>query len=243
MSSWGGMAFRLAVFLLGHVLAAWATNEAGLQFLEEFKTREGVTALKSGLLYRVLKKGAGKHHPKKDSPCLCHYTGTTPTLTPNAIEMASEDWDQFDSSYKGGKPISFAPNQVIKAWTEAMQIMVEGDKWELVIPSELGYGEGGSGAKIKGGDVLIFHIEMIEITGGKVRAVKCNLHTREDCYVSELTLLDKWSKKSLDGLDAELKVLKVQLGGALKKEARETIDEEAKMIKQIIKAKSKGLEL
>ena len=63
------------------------------------------------------------------TPCLCHYAGTL------------MDGTEFDSSYSRGEPTNFAPNQVIKAWTEAMQIMVEGEKWELYIPSDLAYGD------------------------------------------------------------------------------------------------------
>merc|ERR1712024_243648 len=114
---------------------------------------EGVVKLPSGLLYKVLKSGDGKFHPTANSPCDCHYAGTL------------IDGTEFDSSYKRGKPTTFAPKQVIKGWTEAMQLMVEGDKWELYIPSELAYGERGAGGKIKGGDALTFTIEMIEIKG------------------------------------------------------------------------------
>merc|ERR1719428_328711 len=70
--------------------------------------------------------------------------------------MAGENWTEFDSSIKRGEPTTFAPNQVIKGWTEAMQLMVEGDKWEMYIPSELGYGDSGSGDKIKGGERAYF---------------------------------------------------------------------------------------
>lgn len=90
-------------------------------------------------------------HPTVYSPCLCHYAGSLI----NGVE--------FDSSYKRGSPTTFAPNQVIKGWTEAMQLMVEGDKWELYIPSDLAYGDGGRPPKIGGGDALIFQIEMIKI--------------------------------------------------------------------------------
>merc|ERR1711881_523762 len=134
-------------------------------------------------------------HPTPDSSCECHYAGTTPSLTPNAIDIEEKDWSEFDSSYKRGSPTSFAPNQVIKGWTEAMQLMVEGDKWEMYIPSELGYGDGGSGEKIKGGDVLIFRMEIIKIEGGKVRAVKCDLKSRENCDDEEVKILDQWAKK------------------------------------------------
>merc|ERR1711974_569044 len=129
-------------------------------FLEENAKMPGVITLPSGLQYKVLKAGEGADHPLVGSPCECHYAGTTPSLTPNAVELPEAEWSEFDSSYKRGSPTTFAPNQVIKGWTEAMQLMVEGDKWEMYIPSELGYGDGGSGDKIKGGDVLIFRMEI-----------------------------------------------------------------------------------
>jgi len=116
--------------------------------------------LPSGLLYKVLKKGDGTHHPTADSPCDCHYAGTL------------IDGTEFDSSYKRGKPTTFAPKQVIKGWTEAMQLMVEGDKWEMYIPSDLAYGDRGAGGKIPGGAALVFQMEIIKIKGAKVPADK-----------------------------------------------------------------------
>jgi len=82
--------------------------------------------------------------------------------------MGLIDGSEFDSSYKRGQPTTFAPNQVIKGWTEAMQLMVEGDKWEMYIPSDLGYGPNGSPPKIPGGATLIFTMEIIKIKGDKV---------------------------------------------------------------------------
>ena len=73
------------------------------------------------------------------------------------------DGTVFDSSYERGEPTTFAPNQVIKGWTEAMQLMVEGDKFELYIPSELAYGDRGSPPKIPGESMLIFQMEIIEV--------------------------------------------------------------------------------
>merc|ERR1719183_2243738 len=92
-------------------------------------------------------------HPTVDSPCSCHYAGTT------------IDGKQFDSSYDRGEPTTFAPNQVIKGWTEAMQLMVEGDKWEMYIPPELAYGENGSPPTIPGDSTLVFQMEIIKIKG------------------------------------------------------------------------------
>jgi len=87
------------------------------------------------------------------TPCECHYAGR---LT---------DGTEFDSSYKRGAPTTFAPNQVIKGWTEAMQLMKEGGKWELYIPSELAYGDRGAGGLIPGGAVLIFDLELLKVKG------------------------------------------------------------------------------
>merc|ERR1712187_179126 len=157
-----------------------------------------------GLQYKILKKGTGKYFPKKDSPCECHYAGTTPSLTPDAIDKPEAEWKEFDSSYKRGEPTTFAPNQVIKGWTEAMQLMVEGDKWEMYIPSELGYGDGGSGAKIKGGDVLIFRMEIIQIKGGKKPADKCDPESKKGCNEKQLAYIEKRSKASVDKRKAEL---------------------------------------
>merc|ERR1719478_1320342 len=154
-----------------------ATNEAGTKYLEENKKKDGVITLPSGLQYKVLRKGDGKHHPTVDSPCSCHYEGTL------------IDGSEFDSSYKRGSPTTFAPNQVIKGWTEIMQLMVEGDQWEVYIPSELGYGDSGSGAKIKGGDVLIFKMEILEIKGDKKPAFTC------DAASAEMTGCDAREKK------------------------------------------------
>merc|ERR1719224_145725 len=154
-------------------------KEAGRKFLEENKGKDRVNALASGLQYKVLNEGRGMEHPKVGTPCACHYAGRL------------LDGTEFDSSYKRGEPTTFAPNQVIKGWTEAMQLMVEGDKWEMYIPSELGYGDGGSGEKIKGGDVLIFRMEILKIKGGKKRTVKCDLKTRESCDPDEVAALDE----------------------------------------------------
>jgi len=241
----------LARFLSLGVLLRWAVGEdaagykkAAEEFLKENKKREGVISLKSGLQYKVLKKGEGKFHPKKDTTCSCHYAGTTLSLTPNAIDLAEDQWSEFDSSYKRGDPTDFAPNQVIKGWTEAMQLMVEGDKWELYIPSKLGYGDGGSGPKINGGEMLIFRMEMLKIVGaGKVRAAKCDLKTRENCESNEIALLDTWAKSSQPDLEAEVAKLTKQSEGTLKADAREKVTFTLKMLKQILRAKKKGEEL
>jgi len=138
-----------------------------------------VVTLPSGLQYKVLRKGAGGFHPKVNSPCECHYKGTL------------IDGTQFDSSYDRGEPTTFAPNQVIKGWTEAMQLMVEGDKWELYVPAELGYGARGSPPKIPPGATLVFTIEILHIKGDKKPAVACEPVSGESCSEKELAFIAK----------------------------------------------------
>uniref|UniRef100_A0A7S0KXD1 peptidylprolyl isomerase n=1 Tax=Asterionellopsis glacialis TaxID=33640 RepID=A0A7S0KXD1_9STRA len=104
------------------------------------------------MMYNELRPGTGKT-PLIGTACDCHYSGTL------------IDGTEFDSSYKRGAPLSFAPNQVIRGWTEAMQLMKEGGKWELYIPPELGYGDRGAGASIPGGSVLIFTLELLKVKG------------------------------------------------------------------------------
>jgi FKBP-type peptidyl-prolyl cis-trans isomerase FklB len=143
------------------VATALGTNEVGLAFLKENGAKEGVVTLPSGLQYKKITTSAkeGALTPTASSPCECHYAGTL------------IDGTEFDSSIKRGKPATFAPNQVIKGWTEAMQLMREGDKWELYIPSELAYGDRNRGKFIKAGDVLVFTLELIKVnSGGFVKA-------------------------------------------------------------------------
>ena len=141
------LAFYITL-LLGH---SSATNQQGLDYLTENAKNPDVVTLPSGLQYKVLTKGSGLYHPAVGTPCICHYSGQ---LIDGTI---------FDSSYDRGEPTTFAPNQVIKGWTEAMQLMVEGDKWELYIPSDLAYGDRGSPPKIPGSSALVFQMEIIKV--------------------------------------------------------------------------------
>lgn len=136
----------MALLCLAHA----GTNAAGVAYLAENRNKPGVVELPSGLQYKVIKSADGPS-PSVRTKCECHYRGTL------------IDGTEFDSSYKRGKPTTFAPNQVIKGWTEAMQLMHEGEKWELYIPSELGYGDRDRGQFIKGGDVLVFELEILKV--------------------------------------------------------------------------------
>ena len=126
-------------------------KKAGAEFLAVNQLKEGVTTLPSGLQYQILKSGAG-NKPGLTDKVRCHYHGTLI----NGIV--------FDSSVERGQPATFGVNQVIAGWTEALQLMNEGSKWRLFIPSPLAYGEHGAGETIEPNSTLIFDVELIEIT-------------------------------------------------------------------------------
>ena len=124
--------------------------EKGKAFLEENAKKEGVITLPSGLQYQVITEGNGKK-PSATDKVKCHYEGTL------------IDGTLFDSSIKRGQPAVFGVNQVIKGWVEALQLMSEGSKWRLYIPSELGYGAQQAGEMIPPHSTLIFDVELIEV--------------------------------------------------------------------------------
>ena len=124
--------------------------EKGKAFLAENAKKEGIVTLPSGLQYEVITEGNGKK-PSSTDRVKCHYEGTL------------IDGTLFDSSIKRGQPAVFGVNQVIKGWVEAVQVMSEGSKWRLFIPSELGYGAQQAGEMIPPHSTLIFEVELIEV--------------------------------------------------------------------------------
>ncbi len=127
-----------------------ANLKAGQDFLAENKKKAGVTELPSGLQYEVIKEGTGEK-PTATSKVNCHYHGT---LINGTI---------FDSSVQRGKPASFPLNQVIKGWTEGLQLMATGSKWRFFIPPHLGYGERRASAEIGPNSTLVFEVELLGI--------------------------------------------------------------------------------
>jgi FKBP-type peptidyl-prolyl cis-trans isomerase len=122
----------------------------GDMFLAENAKKEGVVVLPSGLQYKIIKAGSGPK-PKLTDEVTTHYRGTL------------IDGIEFDSSYKRGQPTSFPVNGVIAGWTEALQLMPVGSKWQLFIPSNLAYGQRGAGDTIGPNATLVFDIELIAI--------------------------------------------------------------------------------
>lgn len=129
---------------------ASAFKSEGENWLRENAKKDDVIVLPSGLQYRVIKQGSGRK-PGKNDKVRCHYEGT---LT-NGMK--------FDSSYDRNEPAVFGLNQVIKGWTEGLQLMAEGSVWELFIPYQLAYGEAGSHGSIPPCAALVFKVELLEV--------------------------------------------------------------------------------
>jgi FKBP-type peptidyl-prolyl cis-trans isomerase FklB len=127
-----------------------ANKKVGEEFLAANKAKDGVVALPSGLQYKILTEGTGPKPTAMDSVS-CNYRGTLINGT------------EFDSSYKRGQPATFQVNGVIKGWTEALQLMPVGSKWQLFIPAELAYGERGPSPEIAANSTLIFEVELLSI--------------------------------------------------------------------------------
>jgi len=125
-------------------------KQLGDAFLAENKNKDGVVTLKSGLQYKVIKSGTGAS-PKLTDKVTTHYRGTLINGT------------EFDSSYSRNEPTSFPVNGVIPGWTEALQLMHVGDKWQLFIPADLAYGKRSVGNLIEANSTLVFDIELLKI--------------------------------------------------------------------------------
>ena len=130
--------------------AAETNKKAGDAFLAANKAKEGVVTLPSGLQYKVLKAGEGKK-PAAEDTVVCHYRGTL------------IDGTEFDSSYSRNEPLTIPVNRIIRGWSEALQLMPVGSKWQLVIPASLAYGERGTPGPIGPNAVLIFEVELLSI--------------------------------------------------------------------------------
>jgi len=127
-----------------------ASKQVGTQFLAANKTKQGVITLPSGLQYKILKEGTGPK-PKATDTVICNYRGTF------------IDGTEFDSSYKRGEPATLGVAQVIKGWTEALQLMPVGSKWQLYVPPDLAYGANGAGDVVGPNATLIFDVELLSI--------------------------------------------------------------------------------
>ena len=133
--------------------AAGENKAAGEAFLVENAKQEGVVVTESGLQYKVLEPGEG-NSPEAADVATVHYRGTL------------IDGTQFDSSYDRGQPATFPVASVIAGWTEALQLMKPGAKWQLVIPADLAYGERGAGQDIGPNATLLFDVELISVEKG-----------------------------------------------------------------------------
>lgn len=152
-----------------------ANAEQSKVFLEENRTKEGVWTTESGLQYRVLTKGEG-NSPGPDDTVTVNYRGRF------------TDGTEFDSSYKRGEPATFKVSGVIKGWTEALQIMKPGAKWELYVPPELAYGRRGAPPKIQPNQMLMFEVELISIDDVEKKDLQSKKNTSQNHMVKKMSL-------------------------------------------------------
>jgi len=138
-----------------HAEAAKKNQEKGEAYLKANAQKEGVVTLPSGLQYKVIEKVEKGQSPKATDTVKVHYRGTL------------IDGTEFDSSYARKAPATFAVNRVIKGWTEALQLMKTGEKWQLTIPYDIAYGERGNPPKIGPKSALLFDVELLEIVSTK----------------------------------------------------------------------------
>ena len=147
------MAFQVRMMGMQHQkdsAAGIENQKAGEAFLADNKAKDGVKTTASGLQYKVLKEGTGAH-PKATSTVTVHYKGTL------------LDGKQFDSSYDRGQPATFQLNQVIPGWTEGVQLMTPGSKYQFWIPGNLGYGPQGSPPTLPPNATLVFEVELLSV--------------------------------------------------------------------------------
>jgi FKBP-type peptidyl-prolyl cis-trans isomerase FkpA len=139
-----------AILAFASFAMAQSALENGQRFLKENAAKEGVKTTPSGLQYKVIREGSGKT-PKATDIVVVNYRGTL------------INGKEFDSSYKAGQPIEFPLNRVIPGWTEGVQLMKEGAKYEFFIPSNLAYGSRGAGGIIGPDEALIFEVELLKV--------------------------------------------------------------------------------
>ena len=137
---------QMEAMMAEHAKMSEAAMKKGHDFLAKNKSKDGILETASGLQYRVIDAGDGIK-PSESDHVRVHYRGTL------------MDGKEFDSSYKRGEPVEFNVGGVIPGWTEALQLMSKGAKWELYIPSELAYGPRGAGGAIGPNEVLVFEVE------------------------------------------------------------------------------------
>jgi FKBP-type peptidyl-prolyl cis-trans isomerase FklB len=146
-----GLQRQMAAKQAEHMRVIGGKNkQEGAAFLAENNKKEGVKVTPSGLQYKIIKEGTGKM-PKAEDTVTVNYRGTL------------IDGAEFDSSYKRGEPATFPVKGVIKGWTEALQLMKVGSKWQLFIPSDLAYGDRGAGRDIGPNSTLIFEVELLGV--------------------------------------------------------------------------------
>eukprot|EP00933_Yihiella_yeosuensis_P021432 TRINITY_DN1694_c5_g1_i1.p1 TRINITY_DN1694_c5_g1~~TRINITY_DN1694_c5_g1_i1.p1 ORF type:complete len:246 (-),score=54.98 TRINITY_DN1694_c5_g1_i1:38-775(-) len=214
------------------------TNEVGKKFLADYIQQEGVISTTSGINYRVLRTGSGTESPIDKARCLIHWEVRTAQNYP--------DGEKMDSTYDRSEPMVLQPNMLVpgQGMSFALQMMVEGDKWEVALPAELGYGAAGSTGKVAPGDALFFTIELLEIKGESVPAMRCDdVKDLKDCNDDAKKYVKKQREKEGSALQAELERLSGMTGNAVKPDKQQWLHRRIKILKSLVQEKATNAEL
>eukprot|EP00933_Yihiella_yeosuensis_P020825 TRINITY_DN16630_c0_g1_i1.p1 TRINITY_DN16630_c0_g1~~TRINITY_DN16630_c0_g1_i1.p1 ORF type:complete len:248 (-),score=51.85 TRINITY_DN16630_c0_g1_i1:226-969(-) len=212
------------------------TNKFGLKFLEENKKKEGVITLPSGLQYKVLQAGTGDRSPRADTICEVAWVAWTAEKFP--------DGQKYEDTSTATEEIKFAPSDEGKnvplGQREALMMMVEGDEWELYIPSSLAFGQRekkGSEGFAQGGDVMVYRTKLVRIDGTKkdtVPVLRCDVTTLEGCNDKQKAFVTKQTEKGMDKGEKELDRLRLMGNKDLGGDARIWLDQRIALLERIL---------
>lgn len=240
VAKWAPLSVFAVLLALQSVEVVARTLEDGRKFLIENKDRPGVVTLDSGLQYKILTKGHGKWLATLNSTAKFHYAGTTLNLTTDFLDKHESEWETFESSWKDGESKFWQVRMMTEGFRTALTMMVEGSKWEIYVPSHLGYGNTKAGGKmIKPNEMLIFRIEMLGMEDYIIKA-KCDPASLDYCEDDEVKFIGEWKEKSLKELETKTKGLKKKAGYSLKKEEKENFGKQIRILKEMIETRKGG---
>jgi len=224
------------------------SNDKSVKFLEANAQRPGVVGLPSGLQYKVIKAGNGGYHPGKDGTAHCHYVATSTRLMPDFFERSDKDastWVAFDRTRESPKsePAQLAIGQI--AWGTVLQMMVEGDTWDVFVPSELIKktseeeempGDDDPDAKVlkQSGDVLIFRVDLVKISGQGIPVSSCDVGSMVGCSEKQRAYIERQQKKTSDKRRSEAVRLESMTGVGMQAEDKAWLLTRIKLVKDMV---------
>lgn len=219
----------LSVLLLACMWQSSAKNinKKERALLDSYALLENTTVLESGLMYQIMKNGTGLYTPMGESKITVNFHGVNPM-----------NGEVYGSTYFKGELSEVYIKDVLKGWAEALRMMVEGDKWFLIIPSELAYGEEGKYPSVGPDEPLTVEIEIIKIHDWRVPVSQCNIKTRENCSDKENKFMDKFmvmggKQLNTEAAIKELTRLESAFQPGMKPEVGDWMEERIRLLKEL----------